>query len=618
MNTYDNPFYDDNVYGHAIDLLVKNTNIDGSKAIHLDIGCSFGRMAEAITNRLGSKYIGFDIDDEAMSSLRERGFETQRIDLNDLGAAKDIIQKKIGSARVCSISIIDVLEHVADPFAVVDMLRHIATAYCCPLAVSVPNIAHRDVGFKLAFGKWDYTETGLLDKTHLRGFTHYGLRAMMRAAGWHLVDSRNVQLAESDQHFPNLHPALANATPLHDFLAQLRDGVDSTAKTNQFVGIYLPGPVAQTSLEGPDTDCNAPFLSVITRTQGKRINTLRDVLLCLSAQTDQDFEVCVIGHKLTHQAQLDVERVIEDTHEEMRKRIRLIRVEDGNRTRPLNVGFENARGHYVAILDDDDIILGHWVESFKALAAKNPGRVLRAANVTQTWEPVTTSQSTPSLRAASSMNACYPDTFDFLQHLIENASPPVSLAFPRAAFSSFGVQFDETLTTTEDWDFLMRTAIICGVASLTEITSIYRKWLGAESSFSIHSQEEWRTNHLAIWRKLDGSPILLESGTATRLRHLVEDWNRHNGHHIGPLPDPENDQYRYENALREQIHLMRHSMTWKIGAPVRFISRMLGRRYPHPMLWAMHGPQLQQHIEAIKKSPSWRFAERVKVLLGKR
>jgi SAM-dependent methyltransferase len=618
MNTYDNPFYDDNVYGHAVGLLTKNTDAAAPAAIHLDIGCSFGRMAEPITERLGSKYIGFDIDVEAMSSLQERDFEVHRIDLNDLADAEAIIQEAIGSNRVGSMSVIDVLEHVANPLAVVEMLRRVASVHCCPLVVSVPNVAHRDVGFKLAFGRWDYTDTGLLDRTHLRGFTHYGLTAMMREAGWHLVESDNVEVVNSDQHFPRLHPALAGSTLLHEFLAQLRDGVDAAAKTNQFVGVYLPGPKAQTSLDNADTDKQTPFLSVVTRTQGRRLDTLRDVLLCLSAQTCQDFEVCVIGHKLSPQAQLDVERVIEDTHEGLRARIRIIRVEDGNRTRPLNVGFESARGHYVAILDDDDIVLGHWVESFKALAAKNPGRVLRATNVAQTWEPVTTTLGKQSVRAVSGMDACYPDTFDFFQHLIENATPPVSLAFPRAAFEGLAIRFDESLTTTEDWDFFMRTAAICGVASLTEITSIYRKWVGAESSFSIHSKGEWRANHLLIWRKLDSSPILLESGAATRLRHFVEDWNRHNGGDAGPLPDPDNDQGRYENALREQIHLLHHSITWKIGAPVRFVSRLLGRRYPYPMLWTMNGRQLEQHIEAVKASLPWKFAERIKSLSGRR
>ena len=34
-----------------------------------------------------------------------------------------------------------------------------------------------------------------------------------------------------------------------------------------------------------------PFLSIITRTQGRRPHTLTEVLVCLTAQTDTDFEL---------------------------------------------------------------------------------------------------------------------------------------------------------------------------------------------------------------------------------------------------------------------------------------------------------------------------------------
>ena len=39
-----------------------------------------------------------------------------------------------------------------------------------------------------------------------------------------------------------------------------------------------------------------PFLSVVMRTQGKRLESFKDALLCLASQTDQDFEVVVVEH----------------------------------------------------------------------------------------------------------------------------------------------------------------------------------------------------------------------------------------------------------------------------------------------------------------------------------
>ena len=43
---------------------------------------------------------------------------------------------------------------------------------------------------------------------------------------------------------------------------------------------------------------DAPFLSVIMRTQGHRPEALSEVLLCLCGQSDTDFEVIIMGHNL--------------------------------------------------------------------------------------------------------------------------------------------------------------------------------------------------------------------------------------------------------------------------------------------------------------------------------
>ena len=57
-------------------------------------------------------------------------------------------------------------------------------------------------------------------------------------------------------------------------------------------------------------------------------------------------------------------------------------------------------------------------------------------------------------------------------------------------FHDLGFRFDETLTTTEDWDYLMRVAAVVGVASTSEISSVYRWWPSNES----HVPRTWRTN----------------------------------------------------------------------------------------------------------------------------
>ena len=72
----------------------------------------------------------------------------------------------------------DVLEHLRDPEAV---LRR-----CIPalkesgkIIISVPNVANILVRMSLLFGKFDYMERGILDRTHMRFFTLRSLMKMM-------------------------------------------------------------------------------------------------------------------------------------------------------------------------------------------------------------------------------------------------------------------------------------------------------------------------------------------------------------------------------------------------------------------------------------------------------
>jgi len=238
------------------------------------------------------------------------------------------------------------------------------------------------------------------------------------------------------------------------------------------------------------------------------------------------------------------------------------------------------------------------VETFQKLAARSPGRVLRAGAVAQAAEPVSTLEGRPAVRAVGSFERRYTKDFDLFQHLAENQTPPVSVAFPRSAFADLRIRFDEELTTTEDWDFLLRTVAICGLANSRRVTSIYRQWKQGESSFTVHPPEEWVANHQQIWRKLDRIPLVLPPGSATRLRQLFTE--RGAGGAI--VSDPR------ANELRERARVILTSRSWSLTAPVRWMQRLLGRRSREfPRLWEMNGAELEQLISELEQSPSWRL-----------
>ncbi|SHJ17412.1 glycosyltransferase family A protein [Parasporobacterium paucivorans] len=261
------------------------------------------------------------------------------------------------------------------------------------------------------------------------------------------------------------------------------------------------------------------FLSVITRTQGKRPEALRETLLCLSGQTDMDFEVLIIGHKLASEGSSLVDDIIEEQETELKNRIRFLELDYGNRTTPLNYGFANAYGDYIAILDDDDLVFDNWVEEFHKAAGIWPGTVLHAYIFGQKWMTVETDKSTLGLRAVAKPNTDYCKDFILKNQLYMNVCPPVGLAFPANTFKKLGIIFDEDLDTTEDWDFFMRTVFVSGITDIKTATGIYRLWTNAESSATLHTQKEWAQNREVILQKFEKCPVALNEKWISECTH---------------------------------------------------------------------------------------------------
>lgn len=76
----------------------------------------------------------------------------------------------------------DMLEHLSNPEVVLQKLAGLQSPGSIFL-ISVPNVANLWVRLNLLFGKFDYTERGILDRTHLRFFTRKSLTEMINHSG---------------------------------------------------------------------------------------------------------------------------------------------------------------------------------------------------------------------------------------------------------------------------------------------------------------------------------------------------------------------------------------------------------------------------------------------------
>ena len=512
---YRHSYQEISVYGNVISLLRDHA---GKTGVHLDIGCGYGAIAEPIRDQLGLTYIGFDSADDGMKALRERGFETHTLDLHDTSACESTIRRVVAGRPIASITMIDIIEHIINGSDVLQMVRRLVGENATALVISIPHVAHKDIALKTLIGRWDYTPSGLLDTTHLRFFTHASLTELTGKSGWQEIGAKDWLLETSDQSFPEDFIGFKIGTPVGHFLRSMFDQSSPHAIVNQFVRVYLPMN---------DHDCAVPatrlvdqqtFLTVVIRTQGKRVPQLGDALLSLAGQSLQDFDVLIVLHAPQPDHAAAVQELVDSYPESFRSRLRIIRCPPGSRAAPLNAAIPHLTGRYIVFLDDDDFVFGHYVETFKKLADSNLGRIVRAVCVLQNTAWQGTSALGPHPNPMSWFETPYPSNYNIFDHLTDNKTPFMSAAFPISVFRDLKLRFDEDITTAEDWDFTIRAAQLCGVACSPSITAVYRWWTDASpSSRAEHSRDEWHANRMKIISKIGSAPFLLPAGEILRV-----------------------------------------------------------------------------------------------------
>lgn len=132
----------------------------------LEIGCGSGATLGWLRrDRRASYTVGVEISEVAAQSAKVHADEVYCIDF-------ERVEIPVENREFDVILCLDVLEHMVNPWLIVDRLvsRHLAPGGT--LVVSLPNVRHYSVVLPLVFqGRWAYQDAGLLDRTHLRFFT---------------------------------------------------------------------------------------------------------------------------------------------------------------------------------------------------------------------------------------------------------------------------------------------------------------------------------------------------------------------------------------------------------------------------------------------------------------
>ncbi len=184
----------------------------------LDVGCSSGYLMELLHSQRGCHCCGIEFDPSTAEQAEKKGFRVLRASIEN-GAGELL---KLGPFDHVIFG--DVLEHTVNPEKVLNE-THQLLAPGGSIIVSLPNIVSLMSRLKILLGWWNYTDMGIMDRTHLRFFSYKSARQLMHDGGFEVERELFVspltfhggRLLEPVQHFrPNLlaNQFIFKASPL--------------------------------------------------------------------------------------------------------------------------------------------------------------------------------------------------------------------------------------------------------------------------------------------------------------------------------------------------------------------------------------------------------------------
>lgn len=148
----------------------------------LDVGCGKGGFGLTLRQVLGpaAHIVGVEAHPaQADVAAVDHGFdEVLEGYFPDVLAARE--------DRFDAVFFNDVLEHVLDPWRMLEHVHRFLTRHGVVVA-AIPSIEYAPVVRDLLRGRWDYADSGTLDRTHVRFFTRATMVEMFEQAGYEVV-----------------------------------------------------------------------------------------------------------------------------------------------------------------------------------------------------------------------------------------------------------------------------------------------------------------------------------------------------------------------------------------------------------------------------------------------
>ena len=132
----------------------------------LDLGSNDGHIGKYLIKNLKCHVVGVEIDKKLASISRKSLNEVIIGDLENKMVQQEIFKKQKFDVIFASA----ILEHLKQPQIILQQLKKTLKKSSI-IIINLPNIAHWSIRLNLLFGNFNYTKSGILDKTHLKFFT---------------------------------------------------------------------------------------------------------------------------------------------------------------------------------------------------------------------------------------------------------------------------------------------------------------------------------------------------------------------------------------------------------------------------------------------------------------
>ncbi|MFA6304907.1 MAG: class I SAM-dependent methyltransferase [Patescibacteria group bacterium] len=170
----------------------------------LDIGCSNGILGQEVKKLMPCRFFGTDISAQAVHEAKQVLDNAWQFNLED-----EIVNwpEELRQNNYDAIVLSEVLEHLFEPENLLIKLKELPQADK-EILITVPNLLFWKNRLKIFFGQFNYTNQGIMDKSHIHFFSWASFKKMIADSGYRIIEIDNHAPTRGTKQLVKIWPGL--------------------------------------------------------------------------------------------------------------------------------------------------------------------------------------------------------------------------------------------------------------------------------------------------------------------------------------------------------------------------------------------------------------------------